>query len=569
MLFELIRSFLLSSLIFTTFPKSGKLSDYTPYFTKGTPVQFWWDNEQGWLHATCLNDITRNLSRGIIRWIVKMKFKEDDEIFSYAFLPKDNRWKIKIENNESEEAKSKVPKKQKAVAKKSKDDKSSNKEEKAPFTIATDSDIEDDVVLSQLKPSSKSKSTPKLKAPTKQKGAVKKSKDDKSSNKEEKAPFTIATDSDMEDDVVLSQLKPSSKSKSTPKLKAPTKQKGAVKKSKDDKSINKKEKCAFTIATDSDMEDDVVLSQLKPSSKSKSTPKLKAPTKQKGVGKEAKDDQSSNKKEKCAFTIATESDMEDDVVLSQLKPSSKSKSTQNTKRDALKKEKALPSVTPVAKNDATKKTFLKTVDLCYGGAKNAKSTAATGGDAIFVTKPKPASISFQYNSVGSYSAAAAANSAATSKLMGQKKNETIPACKFHKSTAKMSNPFQTTHHPSAAAKSYPFSARAEDTIKMATSKAMKSSRDAAYAATKPAKPKTIGCLTVMDGLNRPTQLVKPRATIPKEKTMTEKIYNKAHEEAKSFMAGMMDKNPHEEKAERPFSTSSDEEEELDVKIGRE
>jgi hypothetical protein len=35
------------------------------------------------------------------------------------------------------------------------------------------------------------------------------------------------------------------------------------------------------------------------------------------------------------------------------------------------------------------------------------------------------------------------------------------------------------------------------------------------------------------------------------------------------MAGMMDKKPDEEEAEKPFSTSSDEEEELDVKIGQE
>jgi hypothetical protein len=404
-----------------TCPKSGKLSDYTPYFTKGTSIQFWWDDEKGWLHATCLNDITRNLSRGIIRWMVKMKFEEDNETFSYAFHPKDSRWKIKIEKKEAaNEAKSKAPKKQEAAVKKS----------KAPST-----------------------------------------------KKKEKVPFTITADSDSEDDAVLSQLKPSPKSKSPP----------------------------------------------------------------------------------------------------------------SSEKDASKNVKALPSITPVAKKDVTTKTLQKPVDLglidkgakaksrdvaaempkSTDLAKNSTNSTTAGGDAIFVTKPKPASISFQYNAVSSYSAAAAASSAATSKFMGQKKNDTIPASKFHKSTAKMSDPFQRTQLPNAASKLSPFSAGVGDKLKVAASNAVKRSRDAASATTKPAMSKTIGGLTVMDGMYRPTHMVKPSVAKPKDKTMTEKIYNKAREEAKSFMAGMMDKKPDEEEAEKPFSTSSDEEEELDVKIGQE
>lgn len=82
--------------------KSGKLSDYIGYFTKGTSVQFWWDDDKGWLHAKLTKDIQRNLSRGTIRWDVKMNFEQDDELFSYSFHPNDKRWKVKIESKNDE-----------------------------------------------------------------------------------------------------------------------------------------------------------------------------------------------------------------------------------------------------------------------------------------------------------------------------------------------------------------------------------------------------------------------------------------------------------------------------------
>ena len=149
-----------TSLVSSDEMKSGKLSDYTSYFTKGTTIQFWWDEDKGWLQATLLKDIKRSLSRGMIKWNVEMKFDIDGETFKYCFLPKDKRWKVKIEDDgKSDESttlkeieaekktkvkrgtSAKTSKQQPAKGSSKKKWKSSKKKE-ASFTIALDSDTE-------------------------------------------------------------------------------------------------------------------------------------------------------------------------------------------------------------------------------------------------------------------------------------------------------------------------------------------------------------------------------------------------------------------------------------------
>jgi hypothetical protein len=142
--------FVLQSLV-----QTGKISDYTRFFTKGTSIQFWWDEEQGWLHATLLKDIERSLSRGMIRWQVKMKFAVDQNVHSHSFHPKDARWKIKIEkdtgkaDNAKTSKKAKVENKTKAkggapVKKSVKKVKKASEKKAASFTIPCDSDLEED-----------------------------------------------------------------------------------------------------------------------------------------------------------------------------------------------------------------------------------------------------------------------------------------------------------------------------------------------------------------------------------------------------------------------------------------
>ena len=142
--------------------KSGKLSDYTSYFTKGTVVQFWWNDDKGWLQATLLKDIKRTLSRGMIKWNVEMKFDVDGETLKYCFLPKDKRWKVKIEDDgdsdesmtlKEVEAEKKAKVKRGTSAKKTKPQAAkgpakkkgkSSKKKEALFTIAIDSDAGDE-----------------------------------------------------------------------------------------------------------------------------------------------------------------------------------------------------------------------------------------------------------------------------------------------------------------------------------------------------------------------------------------------------------------------------------------
>ncbi|KAL7481829.1 hypothetical protein ACHAW6_007515, partial [Cyclotella cf. meneghiniana] len=77
------------------FIKSGRISSYLPYLTATTPIQYWWNDEDGWLHATILKSIYKVVTSKIIKWVVKVEF-EDGEQISLAFHPADKRWKVKI-----------------------------------------------------------------------------------------------------------------------------------------------------------------------------------------------------------------------------------------------------------------------------------------------------------------------------------------------------------------------------------------------------------------------------------------------------------------------------------------
>eukprot|EP00804_Cyclotella_cryptica_P005197 CCRYP_014242-RA/>CCRYP_014242-RA protein AED:0.06 eAED:0.06 QI:414/1/1/1/1/1/3/578/785 len=77
------------------FIKSGKISSYLPYLTATTRIQYWWNHEDGWLHATILKSIHKVVTSKIIKWVVKVEF-EDGEKASLTFHPGDKRWKVKI-----------------------------------------------------------------------------------------------------------------------------------------------------------------------------------------------------------------------------------------------------------------------------------------------------------------------------------------------------------------------------------------------------------------------------------------------------------------------------------------
>lgn len=186
------------------------MSDYTPYLTKGTSVQFWWDDEKGWLHATLLKDIKRQLGRGIIRWMVNMQFEEDDETFSYCFHPKDNRWKIKIDNTTKKdsdetstvmEAKaSKKPKKTKKPVVKRSDDTKNPKND--TFAIAVDSDSVDDILNEMATDKKKAQASIK----EDEKGMSNKSNQEFAPKEEALPKVTPATKSDPIDLGVLNKV---------------------------------------------------------------------------------------------------------------------------------------------------------------------------------------------------------------------------------------------------------------------------------------------------------------------------------------------------------------------------
>lgn len=276
--------------------------------------------------------------------------------------------------------------------------------------------------------------------------------------------------------------------------------------------------------------------------------------------KEAK----ASKKAEASFTIAEDSDMEDDIVLADLKPRNES----TAQKDEVG---ALPNVTPAEKaGHKVPEIKFKPIDLGLIDKKDSKPSnsqvakkappakpSTSGGDAIFVNKPKPTYTSFR--STNHYSAVAASSTAATSKLLASKKNVTIPASQFHKSTVKKSNPFQLSQ---ITASKSTFSANVKGAFKKVSSQIVKRSKEseAALAAAKArkAEPKTAGALNVMTGLYRPTQMTQPGASKPRPKTEIEKQYERDSKKADSFMLSMTDKKPEEEESKQPFCTSSPE-----------
>lgn len=77
------------------FIKSGKISSYLPYLTATTHIQYWWNHEEGWLHATILKSIYKVVTENFIKWVVKVEF-EDGVKIGLTFHPGDKRWKIKV-----------------------------------------------------------------------------------------------------------------------------------------------------------------------------------------------------------------------------------------------------------------------------------------------------------------------------------------------------------------------------------------------------------------------------------------------------------------------------------------
>ena len=407
------------------------MSDYTPYFTKGTSVQFWWDDEKGWLHATLLNDIKRQLGRGIIQWMVKMRFEEDDETFSYCFHPKDNRWKIKIDDNTK---------------------KDSHKTSSAMETKAA-------------------------KKPKKTKKPITKKSNDIKNPKNEK--FAIAVDNDSEDDMTLNEM-------AADKNKARASIKGRF---EDDKEIS-------------------------------------------------------------------------------------SKSSQ----ESLPKKGSLPKVTPAAKsepidlgvlNKVTKAKSNPSADSTGFDAKTAKPTgsltkknvpanlSSSCGDKIVINKPNAATNFTSFQATSNFI------KPPKPKMFAQQKQATVPAASFHKSSRSMttsSGSFHRTQLPAAATKtsSFALTANIKSKIKEVSSKTIKRSKEIyASAAAKPAGPQTTGVMTVMTGLDYPAKTMKS-GSAHRPKTHTEVLRDKAQKQAKDFMNSLKDKEPEEDTAKKPFSTSSDE-----------